>query len=69
MAVAVDRVLAVGHLLPDGVGDELVLRLGRPVVVPRRMPLVHADAPPAGTGCRRRGRAAGRAARGLPSAG
>jgi hypothetical protein len=36
------RVLAVSNFLPDRVGDELVLRLDRPVDVPRRVPAVDA---------------------------
>src|SRR4030095_8699124 len=43
MAMPVDRGLAVGDLMPDRVGDELVLRLRRPVVMSRRMALVNAD--------------------------
>ena len=43
MAVVGDRVLAVGDLAPHGVGDEFVLRLGRPVDVPRRVTPVDAD--------------------------
>ncbi len=43
MAVVRDRVLAVSDLPPDLVGDELVLRLDRPVLVPRRVPAVDAD--------------------------
>ena len=42
MAVVRHRVLAVGDFVPDGVGDELVLRLDRPVDVPRRVPAVDA---------------------------
>ena len=41
MPVPINRVLAVGDLLPDGVGDEFVLRACRPVVMPRRVPRMH----------------------------
>ena len=41
--VAVDRGPAVGDLVPVRVGDELVLRLGGPVPMPRRVAVVHAD--------------------------
>ena len=64
---AIDGVLAVGDLVPDRVGDELVLRLAP---ASRRcragVPAVHAHALPAAAGCRRRGRAAARAAHGSP---
>jgi hypothetical protein len=43
MAVMRSRVLAVRDLAPHLVGDEFVLRLDRPVVVPRRMTTVYAD--------------------------
>ena len=43
VTVPVDRVLAVRDLVPHRAGDEFVLRLDRPVDVPRRVPLVAAD--------------------------
>ncbi len=43
MAVVRDRVLPVRDLPPHLVGDELVLRLDRPVLVPRRVSAVDAD--------------------------
>ena len=39
--VLIDRIASVRYLLPHGAGDELVLRLSRPIVIAARVPAVN----------------------------